>query len=282
MASASSSGGVAGRLRNASLVLVGDNDSTISDIRKAVTLMKNIAVQLEKDNQTEKVKDLENSVAELLDLYGDCAHRSSAIQSVANGYQPGEQLTDFKKLLDDEFTKLKATTPSVPENHHLMRQFREAVWNVHHAGEPMPGEDEEDIVMTSTQCPFLNVKCPVSGKPLTELTDPVRSIDCKHVYDKASIMHYIATNPNAKCPIAGKDTSFAQPPYRHISLVPPPSWFLIHMAHLASSGCRGKLKNNKVVCDPMLKFEIEELRTMNKQSNRDEVIEDFTNADDED
>ncbi|CAN7001282.1 E3 SUMO-protein ligase MMS21 [Brassica rapa] len=249
MASASSSGGVAGRLRNASLVLVGDNDSTISDIRKAVTLMKNIAVQLEKDNQTEKVKDLENSVAELLDLYGDCAHRSSAIQSVANGYQPGEQLTDFKKLLDDEFTKLKATTPSVPENHHLMRQFREAVWNVHHAGEPMPGEDEEDIVMTSTQCPFLNVKCPVSGKPLTELTDPVRSIDCKHVYDKASIMHYIATNPNAKCPIAG---------------------------------CRGKLKNNKVVCDPMLKFEIEELRTMNKQSNRDEVIEDFTNADDED
>ena len=30
MASASSSGGVAGRLRNASLVLVGDNDSTIS------------------------------------------------------------------------------------------------------------------------------------------------------------------------------------------------------------------------------------------------------------
>ncbi|KAF2548852.1 hypothetical protein F2Q70_00023394 [Brassica cretica] len=55
MASASSSGGVAGRLRNASLVLVGDNDSTISDIRKAVTLMKNIAVQLEKDNQTEKL-----------------------------------------------------------------------------------------------------------------------------------------------------------------------------------------------------------------------------------
>lgn len=39
-----------------------------------------------------QVKDLENSVAELLDLYGDCAHRSSAIQSVANGYQPGEQV----------------------------------------------------------------------------------------------------------------------------------------------------------------------------------------------
>lgn len=54
------------------------------------------------------------------------------------------------------------------------------------------------------------------------------SMDCKHVYDKTSIMHYIATNPNAKCPIAGKDSSFST----HISLVPPPCWFLIPMATL--------------------------------------------------
>lgn len=39
-----------------------------------------------------QVKDLENSVAELLNLYIDCNHRSSAIQSVANKYQPGEQV----------------------------------------------------------------------------------------------------------------------------------------------------------------------------------------------
>ncbi|CAN8269312.1 unnamed protein product [Cochlearia groenlandica] len=245
MASASSSDSVAGRIQNASLVLVSDNNSTISDIRKAVTMMKNIAVQLEKDNQTDKVKDLENSVAELLELYGDCAHRSSAIQSVANGYTPVEELTDFKKLLDDEFTKLKATTSSVPQNDLLMRQFREAVWNVHHAGEPMPGDDEEDIVMTSTQCPILNMTCPVSGKPVTELADPVRSMDCKHVYEKAAIMHYIVNNRNAKCPIAA---------------------------------CRGKLQNNKVICDPMLKYEIEEMRAMNKQSNGTGVIEDFTDV----
>ncbi|KFK38861.1 hypothetical protein AALP_AA3G170000 [Arabis alpina] len=249
MASASSSDGVAGRIRNASLVLVSDNNSTIADIRKAVTMMKNIAVEFERDKQTEKVKDLENSVVELLDLHGDCAYRSSAIQNVANGYQPGEQLTDFQKLLDDEFTKLKATSSSVPQNGHLLRQFREAVWNVHHAGEPMPGDDEEDIVMTSTQCPLLNTTCPLSGKPLTELTDPVRSTVCKHVYDKTAIMHYITSNPNAKCPVAA---------------------------------CVGRLQHNKVVCDPMLKFEIEELRSLNKQSNRTEVIEDFTDAVDED
>lgn len=38
----------------------------------------------------------------------------------------------------------------------------------------MPGDDEEDIVMTSTQCPLLNMTCPLSGKPVTELADPVR------------------------------------------------------------------------------------------------------------
>ncbi|CAA7015059.1 unnamed protein product [Microthlaspi erraticum] len=249
MASTSSSDGIAGRIQNASLVLVSDNNSSIADIRKAVTMMKNIAVQLEKDNQTDKVKELENSVAELLDLYRDCAHRSSAIQSVATRYQPGEQLTDFEKLFDDEFTKLKATTSSVPQNGQLMRQFKEAVWNVHHAGEPMPGEDEEDIVMTSTQCPLLNITCPVSGKPITEILDPVRSVDCRHIYDKASIMHYIGNNTNAKCPIAG---------------------------------CRGKLQISKIVCDSMLKPEIEEMRSMNKQTNTADVIEDFTEIIDED
>jgi len=38
----------------------------------------------------------------------------------------------------------------------------------------MPGDDDEDIVMTSTQCPLLNMTCPLSGKPVTELADPVR------------------------------------------------------------------------------------------------------------
>jgi len=51
---------------------------------------------------------------------------------------------------------------------------------------------------------------------------------------------------------------------------------------LKSSGCRGKLQNSKVICDAMLKFEIEEMRSLNKQSNRAEVIEDFTEDVDED
>lgn len=38
------------------------------------------------------------------------------------------QATDFKKLFDDEIAKSKANSSSVPQNHMLLRQFREAIW----------------------------------------------------------------------------------------------------------------------------------------------------------
>ncbi|KAK6233602.1 hypothetical protein QUC31_006008 [Theobroma cacao] len=37
-------------------------------------------------------------------------------------------LPDFKKLLDTEFEKVKASSSSSPQNHPLIRQFRQAVW----------------------------------------------------------------------------------------------------------------------------------------------------------
>lgn len=46
--------------------------------------------------------------------------------------------------------------------------------NVHHAGQPMPGEEQEDIVMTSTQIGISNTVCPISGKSITQLEEPVR------------------------------------------------------------------------------------------------------------
>ena len=38
----------------------------------------------------------------------------------------------------------------------------------------MPGEEQEDIVMTNNQSTILNITCPLSGKPITELAEPVR------------------------------------------------------------------------------------------------------------
>ena len=45
---------------------------------------------------------------------------------------------------------------------------------VHHAGQPMPGDEQEELVMTSTQNSILNMHCPLTLKPIIELENPVR------------------------------------------------------------------------------------------------------------
>ncbi|GAB4846491.1 hypothetical protein Ancab_025496 [Ancistrocladus abbreviatus] len=234
--------GVIRQVKIAASTLSSENQTLLSDFRKAIGVMKEIAVELEKQNKTEMVKELENAFTELLTCYEDCARFSLAVQSVGDNYQPGAELTDFKKLFEDELSKLKASRPSDPQGHQLFRQFKEAVWNVHHAGQPMPGEEEADIVMTSTECSFLNITCPVSGKPITELVEPVRSMDCKHIYEKEAITHYMKTNrAPCKCP---------------------------------ATGCPRILQANQLVSDPLLLVEIEEQRS--RQTSRPDVVEDFT------
>nr|XP_027061158.1 E3 SUMO-protein ligase MMS21-like [Coffea arabica] len=108
----------------------------------------------------------------------------------------------------------------------------------------MPGEEQEDIVMTSTESNILNKTCPVTGKPVTELADPVRSMDCKHVYDKNAIMYHMRSmKSKCPCPVAG---------------------------------CPKELQVHRLICDPLLLVEIEEMRTMSKGTAQPGVIEDFT------
>ncbi|KAH7861227.1 hypothetical protein Vadar_023361 [Vaccinium darrowii] len=246
--SAARTGGAAARVKSTATNLFSDNQSLLAEIRKAMMIMKDVGVDLERDNQTQMVKELEDGVLQLLATYEDCTHLSTAIQSVGNGYQLREEATNFNKLFDDEIAKSKANSYSVPQNHMLLRQFKEAIWKVHHAGQPMPGEEEEDLVMTSTQSNLLNISCPLTGKPITELENPVRSMDCKHIYEKNAIMHHIRSQ-HAQCPVAG---------------------------------CPKILVKEKVVCDPLLLDEIEEMSSLNKQTARPDVVEDFTATDDED
>ncbi|KDO49255.1 hypothetical protein CISIN_1g025405mg [Citrus sinensis] len=187
--SASRHDAVTGRIRNAATTLYNDNNTVIGEIRRALGMIKEIAVDLEKDNQSQMVKELEDATIQLMEAFGDCTHHSAAIQSVGNTYQPGTELTDFKKLLVDEDAKSRAASSSVPPNDPL-HKFREAVWNVHHAGELMPGEEQEDIVMTSTQSNILNISCPLSGKPITELAEPVRRYQILQIYPRFSFLPF--------------------------------------------------------------------------------------------
>ncbi|KAI3922993.1 hypothetical protein MKW98_013527 [Papaver atlanticum] len=68
--------------------------------------------------------------------------------------QPGEELINFKKLFDEEVRKVRATNPSVLQNHQSLHQFGEAIWRVHHAGRVYYSEKERPPCW-----------CPVAGCP---------------------------------------------------------------------------------------------------------------------
>lgn len=231
------------RIATAATTLSSDNQSLIAEIRKTLGVMKNIAVDMEKEKQSDKVKELEEAMLELLGTYNDSATFSEAILSIGNSYQPSDEKTDFRKLMEEEVAKLKAANPFNAQRSPLYRQFMEAIWNVHHAGQPMPGEEQEDIVMTSTQCNILNITCPLTGKPVIELQNPVRCMDCKHIYEKDPIFHYIKTKkPVPQCPVAG---------------------------------CPKILKQERVICDGLLHIEIDELRSAENETVEPTMVEDL-------
>lgn len=222
--------------------LNSENQILIADIRvKAMKMMTEVAVDFEADNNFELVKELENNVLELLKASDECSHLSYAIESIKSGYQSGAELTNFSKLFDEKMEKSRKESSFVSENKTLLRKFHEAVWNVHHAGQPMPGDDQEDLVMTSTESSLLNTICPITGKAVTELAEPIRSMDCKHIYEKKAVMPQIMAKD--KCPIAG---------------------------------CTKTLRADRVMCDPLLLVEIDEMRSMNKQRAGATFVEDFT------
>lgn len=45
---------------------------------------------------------------------------------------------------------------------------------VHHGGEPMPGQEQEEIVVMAGSQTLPNTSCPLSGKPVDQLENPVR------------------------------------------------------------------------------------------------------------
>jgi len=231
--------------------LEASNHSLIADVRNSLVTIKMIAEDLERDNRSDMVKQLDGATLQLVSVSDDIVRLSSALQSIGREYSSSNEATDFKKLFDEHISKLEADSPSVPENHVFYKQFKEAVWRVHHGNELMPGEAQEEIIMTSSQCNLVNMTCPLSGKPVTELEDPVRSMECKHIYEKQAVMHHIRMNPKrrgCKC---------------------------------AAAGCPKMLTAESLVCDPLLRIEIDELRLRGKRSTQAQIVADCTEIDED-
>jgi hypothetical protein len=166
--------------------------------------------------------------------------------------------TDFQKLLKDRMQQLEtASSSSDAQNHQFFKQFKEAVWNVHHAGEPMPGQEQDELVMLASQWGIRNHVCPLSGKPVIDLTDAVRSKDCQHIYShEAVIEHMRRHNAAAR---------------RRRQVLPCPC---------PCSGCPKTIVESNLLCDQTLNMDIQELRRRG-ETNQEDIVVDYTNLDED-
>ncbi|KAK8967938.1 E3 SUMO-protein ligase MMS21 [Platanthera guangdongensis] len=194
-------------------------------------------------------KEIENSLVNLISTTNNICLLSSPIQEFFRGASTPRQPPGFETTGESLVCHLRKSIYarliflSSPDT----GQPRLLFWNVHHEGQPMPGEEQEDIVMTSTQSILLNMTCPLTGKPIVELENPIRSMDCKHVYEKDPVMHYIISKkPKAPCPVAG---------------------------------CPKFLQEERVICDPLLRIEIDEIHAASKSNEPVTNVHDYTEID---
>eukprot|EP01092_Planopodium_desertum_P016570 TRINITY_DN9270_c0_g1_i2.p1 TRINITY_DN9270_c0_g1~~TRINITY_DN9270_c0_g1_i2.p1 ORF type:complete len:159 (-),score=7.41 TRINITY_DN9270_c0_g1_i2:62-538(-) len=95
------------------------------------------------------------------------------------------------KMNEENFTK----------NEKYLR-FQREVWSVKHPGEPFPDEFIGDELVVSTQDKDTIPKDPFTQE---EISDPVKNVNCGHVYSKKQIFSSLSTTRarSIKCPLPG-------------------------------------------------------------------------------
>lgn len=239
------------RMRSAMSTLDDSNQALHMELGSSLVMLKMVAEDLEAEKQSQRVEELAEATKEIIGLMQEFECHSKALQSLKDRYTISDESTDFEKLLSEQAESLKAQSQVQPEQHILYKQFQEAVWKVHHAGEPMPGQEREDLIIYNTQSSIVNMKCPISGKEVIHLDNPVRSTDCQHVYDKEAVMNYLKQFKGNGRPCL-----------------------------CAAAGCPKPLVMARLVCDPMLKVEIQELRMRGRVNTQVHEVADCTELDD--
>ncbi|KAG0602088.1 hypothetical protein M758_11G159200 [Ceratodon purpureus] len=248
------------RVRSTIRTLGVKNDELLSDCDNTFLTAKLVAEDLEHHHDDASVRDLLDATLDLVQCSHTLRSYRDALDSLAASYQPSSQTTDFKKLLKDHVKDLDDQSPFDPDKHDFVKQFKEAVWKVHHAGEPMPGQEEEEIVVMAGSQALPNKSCPLSGKPVDQLDNPVRSQRCRHIYERDAVLAYVRKH---EATMQGRRRTNS------------------NACKCAAAGCPGILVEDQLVCDRSLKIEIREYMLRQQSSNVDTVA-DFTLLEEED
>lgn len=161
-----------------------------------------VAVALEAENDVAKVQELREALQSVLNHETELNCHIEALSAFRNRYSCTTETTDFKELLQQLFEESRRSVPPSTSTCTDLKSFDRLVWNVHHQGQAMEGEEDEEVMVDPTQGTiFKNLKCPLSGKDIEELDDPVED-QLGFIYEKELIERSItrSRNQEIKCP----------------------------------------------------------------------------------
>lgn len=172
-------------------------------------LLRDSAEALAKEGHAEGVDHLRKNLEELLDAQQKVVCHEAALKQLRARYtEAAAVVTDFKAELQQLAAEaaLSMAAKLKQTREETLKEFDKATWDPLHPGQPFPGDEDEDVVMNSTQSVAPNMKCPLTMKDIFALAEPVE--DHKGVvYDKTAIEEYIKKNGKGKgsvtCPNAG-------------------------------------------------------------------------------
>jgi len=146
----------------------------------------------------DKVARFRELFKELLSMEHEVNMHTQALQTMKGTYQPANESSDFKGLLDKKIKALLQSHRFEPEAANELKDFD--------AGTGGGVAADDDVVEDGAgDLPY--DRCPLTGKSVFDLEDPVA--DQKGViYEKAVVVDYIKkklrAGHDAVCPVAGE------------------------------------------------------------------------------
>lgn len=124
---------------------------------------------------------------------------TKVLKKINKGDYGDQEPTEFMADQVEEFE-----AKSVPESfkqHKWWKKMLEDVWEVHHEDEPMPGQEDEEVVISKKP---RTLKCPLTQKLMKK---PVRNTVCGHAYEGEAIKDYVrrrgTRRTKVECPVVG-------------------------------------------------------------------------------
>lgn len=166
-----------------------------------------VACDLELLNNIELNAEIETSLTHLIDYQAMLHDQKSIMTSLAERIRQQQPVNNLPAQYDQKWEQARRVyeAKSAKTKYHAHPQFiefKQAVWEIHHPDEPMPGlgseDEDDDLVVGRTKQSYI---CPITQLPLDE---PVMGRVCRHHYSKDAIHTLIRQNHNrVECPVSG-------------------------------------------------------------------------------